>query len=399
MYRLKGELWLLEDKDEIEADKCFQKSIHLAKQRQTRWWELRATVSLARLWKKQGKLQEARDKLKEIYEWFTEGFDTEDLKEAKSLLVALDLQIEEQSKPPSIAVLPFVNMSSDTEQEYFCDGITEEILNALGQVSHFKVIARTSAFFFKDQNLDIREIGEKLGVHHVLEGSVRKAGKRIRITAQLIKVKDRSHCWSKRYDRELEDIFEIQDEIATSIANQLQTKLFDPGLTKQTENYPSPDFQSYNLYLKGKHFWYRWSTEYDFQQSILCYKKSLTIDPRNAKAWSGLAVAYGTIGLGYWNYQPMDAYPKALHAALKAIELDPTLAEAHTHLGFIQYWFEFNWGAAEDTFKKAKELDPNLAAVYDWYGVLLSALGRAEEALRVSPTSLPTGSLICAAAK
>ncbi len=278
----------------------------------------------------------------------------------------------------SIAVLPFINMSADPEQEYFCDGMAEELINSLTKIKNLMVVARTSAFSFKGKNLDIREIGKKLNVGKVLEGSVRIAGNRIRITAQLINVADGYHIWSDRYDRELEDVFTIQDEVTLAVVDNLKLKLVSQEkaavLKRGTDN-----VEAYNLYLKGSHY-IRMYGGRGFDEAIDCYQQALQKDPTYSMAYYGLFEVY--IVLSYWgNVPPKEAIPKAKAYAKKALEIDDTNGEAHGALGFIHTIHDWDWKAAEQKLKQALELSPNSAMMRMYYSWLLSNLEKHEEAI------------------
>src|SRR6266550_1632813 len=233
----------------------------------------------------------------------------------------------------SIAVLPFANMSADPANEYFSDGITEEILNALASLPTLKVASRTSAFAIKGKPLSIAEIGEQLNVKTVLEGSVRRMGQRVRITAQLINAADGYHVWSERYDREFEDVFAIQDEIARTIVERLKVKLTtaqgEALGRRQTEN-----IEAYELYLRGRHCSYRWNISGMTQKALEYFEAALAKDPDYALAYHGLADVYSILGL--YAFQPPAVVKKAMTAATRAVELAPELAETRTSLGFVQ---------------------------------------------------------------
>jgi adenylate cyclase len=231
---------------------------------------------------------------------------------------------------PSIAVLPFVNMSNDVENEYFCDGLAEELLNALAKIESLKVAARTSTFFFKGKNTNVSEIGNALNVKTVLEGSVRKAGNRLRITVQLVNTSDGYHLWSERYDRELKDIFDVQDEITAATIQNLKLKLLKS--TANGERIPE-NFEAYNECLKGRHYLNKRTAE-NILRSVKHFEKALQFDPQYAPAFSGLADSYNLLGAGdYAVLSPDESFPKAKQAAFQALEIDPTLADAHTALG------------------------------------------------------------------
>jgi len=282
-----------------------------------------------------------------------------------------------EAEQPSIAVLPFANMSENPDNEYFSDGITEEILNALSRIPALKVTARTSTFALKGKSLNITEIGQLLNVNTVLEGSVRRMGQRVRISAQLINARDGYHIWSERYDREIEDVFAIQDEIARTIVDRLKVKLTaaqDEALgTRHTEN-----IEAYELYLRGRHCWYRWNIKGMLEKAIGHYEHALVKDPDYALAYSGLADAYSVPGL--WGFQPPStALPKALAAATRAVDLAPASAESRTSLGFVQL-LNLNWDAAESSLLHAIDLNPRHALAHSFHAWLLSIVDRQREA-------------------
>ena len=280
----------------------------------------------------------------------------------------------------SIAVLPFVNMSSDRENEYFSDGISEEIINALSRLDGLQVTSRTSAFAFKGKNIDVREIGAQLNVHNVLEGSVRRSGQKIRVTAQLINAGDGYHLWSEVYNRDMEDIFELQDEISRKITQTLREKLSVREREEVLVAAPTQNIDAYNTYLKGKYYWNRWSPE-DVGTAIKVFSQAITMQPDFALPYSGLASCY--CFLGAINYLPPDeVYPKARENALKAIELDPSKADSHIALAMVHYFFDWDWDAAEACFKKAFELNPGSAEAHNYYSMFLTTLNRSKEALQ-----------------
>jgi TolB-like protein/Tfp pilus assembly protein PilF len=251
----------------------------------------------------------------------------------------------------SIAVLPFVNISADREQEYFCDGLTEEMITKLSQVRELKVTARTSAFAFKGENKDIREVGRKLGVDKVLEGSVRKEGSRLRISAQLINVSDGFHLWSDTYDREMDKVFMIQDDIARSVAGALKvTLLGERVFPSQTK-----DYQAYNEYLLGRYF-YSNPTKENAEKAIGHYEEAIRMDPDYARAWAGLAAAQAA--QASFGYVPTEeGFHKALASVTRALDLDDRLAHAYSILGFIQMTHDWDWTGAEASFEKAMDLE------------------------------------------
>jgi TolB-like protein/Tfp pilus assembly protein PilF len=278
----------------------------------------------------------------------------------------------------SIAVLPFADLSPERDQEYFCDGMTEEIIDALAKVNGFRVVARTSSFAFKGKQQDIREIGKKLNVATVLEGSVRKDGNRLRVTAQLNSVTDGYHLWSETYERELKDVFTVQDEISKAIVNTLQLKLASPGRHAKP---PSENVEAYDLYLQGRFHWSRWRIE-GAEQALKFFEQATQKDPNYAAAYAGIADSYAWMGF-FGTMSPNDAMPKARAAAERALAIDDSLAEAHTSLGYVKALYEFDWRAAEREFQRAIELNPGLADAHFGYGtVYFAPQGRSAENLR-----------------
>jgi len=278
---------------------------------------------------------------------------------------------------PSIAVLPFTNLSPEPENEYIADGITEEIINTLAQIKGLQVAARTSSFAFKGKTPDLADVAAKLHVAHVLTGSVRKAGPRLRITAQLVNAHDGFPVWSERYDRQADDIFEIQDEIATAIAQKLRVALTgspEEPLGKR----PTGNLNAYELYLKGRfHINQRGAAT---QQGLECFEQALSMDPGYALAHSGIASALAL--LGFYGYLPMyEAMPKARRSALNAIDLDPSLAEPHAPLMFVLWAYDWDWDRAEREFRLAIELNERLTAAYPWHALHLGCHGRFDEAI------------------
>jgi serine/threonine-protein kinase len=280
----------------------------------------------------------------------------------------------------SIAVLPFHDMSPKKDQEYFCDGMTEEIINVLTQVGDLKVIARTSSFMYKNKHEDMRTIGKKLGVVHLLEGSIRKADKRLRITAQLIKVTDGTHLWSEKFDREIDDVFAIQDEISMAIVEHLKTKLFISKKDPSLKRHPKKS-EIYNLYLLGRFYTNKRNTE-SLNKAIEYYEEAIQMDPGYALPYAGLSEAYALIALGYGALPSKEAYPKSKAAALKAIDLEEELAEAHTSLAFVKQYFELDWPGVEKGFKRAIELNPGYAPAHQWYGEYLFMNKKWDESYR-----------------
>ena len=290
---------------------------------------------------------------------------------------------QKRSKP-SIAVLPFVDMSSEKDQDWFCDGISEEIINALTHVESLHVVARTSSFQFPGKGYDIKEIGKKLNVRTVLEGSVRKAGNRLRITAQLINIEDGYHLWSERFDREMEDVFAIQDEISLAIVEVMKVKLLKKEkaaiVKRHTEN-----TEAYNIYLMG-HYFLNSRQEDGINKAIVYFHRALEIDPEYALPYVGIADSYNL--KGFWGFEsPKDSIPKAKTAVLKAMEIDDTLGEAYNSLAFISLFYDWNWKATESEYKRAIELNPNYASTHEWYSLYLSVMGKYDEAITEAKTA------------
>lgn len=277
----------------------------------------------------------------------------------------------------SIAVLPFVDMSADKDQEYFSDGMSEELLNLLSKIPSLKVISRTSSFSFKGKNLDVRKIGENLGVENILEGSIRKSGNTIRITAQLIEVRNGTHLWSETYDREMKDVFVIQDEISKMIVDILKIELTGKhanqlarGFTKNTE--------AYEDYLKGRYHW-NMRTDDGIKKAINYFEDAAKKDSNYAAAYAGLADTYLTL----FDYDLMsieESTSKAKEAAQHALKINPMLAEAHNSLAHINL-HEWKWEIAEKGFQKAIELDPAYVLAHHWYALCLTAIGKSNEAV------------------
>src|SRR5688572_1827453 len=245
----------------------------------------------------------------------------------------------------SIAVLPFVNLSTDAENEPFADGLTEEMLNVLAQVKGLRVPARTSSFAFKNVNHDIREIGQKLNVEAVLEGSVRKSGDRLRITAQLINVADGSHLWSQTYDRQLADVFAIQEEIAQAILAQLLPRFARATVGNELVHPGTKKLEAYEAYLQGRHQFWQQSGEEGLRRAAAFFEVAIEHDPNYAIAHAGLADAYMLLG-GSGNVLPRDIFPQSKAAALKALELDDKLAEGYVALASINWLYDWDWAAA-----------------------------------------------------
>ena len=285
-----------------------------------------------------------------------------------------------------LAVLPFENLTGDPEQEYFSDGLTEEMISQLGNLdpAHLGVIARTSVMHYKHTGEALDRIGKELGVQYALEGSVRRDSNKVRITAQLIQIKDQSHIWARQYDRDLSNLLALQAEIAQEIAGEIQLTLGDHRRidTARQSSLSPQGYEAYDLYLKGRFFWNK-RTGQGFQQAIEYFQQAIAKDPNCARAYTGLADSYALLG-GYSTTPQTESMPKARAAALKALELDPELAEAHTSLALITENFDFDWETAEKEYGRAIELNPNYATAHHWYAEFLSLQGRFTEALAES---------------
>ena len=295
------------------------------------------------------------------------------------VLIALFLFLKPKpasAESKSVAVLPFVNMSADKEDEYFSDGLSEELINALTNVEGLRVPARTSAFAFKDKQGDIRKIGEQLNVSTVLEGSVRKAGSKLRITAQLINVADGFHLWSEMYDRDVQDVFAIQADISQRIVNSLKLKLAADQTARLTKRYTT-NAEAYQSYLKGRYYWGKRNEE-GLKKALESFKQSLDQDPTFALSYLGMADDYLVMAASV--LAPSEARPLAKAAAVKALELDPNLGEVHATLG-LWYYFQFDWTTAQKEFDVALEMVPNYAPAHHWYAQFLASQRSFDDAL------------------
>jgi len=305
----------------------------------------------------------------------------------KTLLAPMD------ADTPSIAVLPFVNMSRDEENEYFADGLAEELLNVLSKIRGLRVASRTSAFSFKGTKVDIPTVAQKLNVATVLEGSVRKVGKRVRITAQLVQVATDSHLWSGTYDRDLEDIFAVQDDIAQSVVQELQATLLGEKADVSASAAVKAELQAaakgrgenakaYALYLQGRFVADRITRE-DVAKGIGYFREALELDPGYALAWAELSRAH--LNEAGYSWAPLDdGFGKARMAAERALELEPDLAEAYVALGLVQMNYDWDWQRADASFRRALALAPGNAEVLRGAAILAGTLGRNEEAVALA---------------
>lgn len=296
----------------------------------------------------------------------------------------------------SLAVLPFENLSPDPGNEYFSDGMTEELITTLGRVDGLSVASRTSAFAYKDRRLDIREIGQQLGVDAVVEGSVRRSGTSLRIVTQLVDARTGYRLWSDSYDREAGDAFAVQAEIARAIVAQLSGSLsHEQGSVQQGA---PRNVEAYDLYLRGRYAWHE-RTRTGLRRAVDFFSRSVALDSTYARAYAGLGDAYA-VSAFYDYLPPRDAYPRADSAAQRALRIDPGLAAAHATVGYVLTYYHLDWPRAEEAFRRAIALDPSYSVAHQWYGNLLTAAGRfadAEREIRLAQETDPL-SLIASAA-
>ena len=278
----------------------------------------------------------------------------------------------------SIAVLPFEDLSSQRDQEHFCDGMTDDIIAKLSKLEGLKVISRTSVMRYKNKDKDIKVIGKELGVATIVEGSVRRENNNIRVNAQLINVEDGFDLWAETYDRDLINVFDIQSDVAEKIARALKAKL-SPEEIEGIEKKPTENLEAYSLYLKGRWLWNK-RTEEDLNKAIEFFEQAIEEDPDYSLAYAGLADSYIVLP-DYSPFPAKKAYPKAEEAALKALEIDNTLAEAYTSLAMVKASAEWDWLGAESDYKRAIELNPGYATAHHWYAYHLTVLGRHDEAI------------------
>ena len=278
-----------------------------------------------------------------------------------------------------VAVLPFENMSADPENEYFSDGVHEEIIAQLSKIRGLKVISRSSVMRYKKSQQPAREIGNALGVSHLLAGSVRRAGHRVRISAQLTDSDTDETVWAETYDRQMDDIFAIQSEVAEQIAARMETRV-TTGERSRLNRKPTDDVEAYNLYLLGRHH-YNKVTPADFTKAVDYYRAAIARDPKFGRAYAALADAQFYAGAGYWGVRPHDTYPEAYAAAKRALELDPSLAEAYGSVGMFRGWYDYDWNGCEAALARAVELNPSGAMLHVLFAMQLAAEGRFDEAL------------------
>ena len=301
---------------------------------------------------------------------------------------------EVASGPKAVAVLPFENMSTDPENEYFSDGITDDIIAQLSKISALKVISRTSSMQYKKTTKKIATIAEELGVGAILEGSVRKAGPRVRIVVHLVDPRSEKHLWGETFDRQLTDVFEVQSEVAQQITGALAVTL-SPEEKQRVEKKATGDAEAYNLYLLGRFHANKWS-EANVQKGIQYFQEAIGKDPNYAVAYAGMSDAYELLSIGFGSKPPVEYLVQAKAMALKALEMDDTLAEAHTSLAYARWLGDLDWVGAEREFKRALELKTSYVMAHEWYAEYLAALGRHDEAFteikraqQLDPLSVP----------
>ena len=292
-------------------------------------------------------------------------------------------RIWRRASPPAskimLAVLPFENLSGDSAQEYFSEGLTEEMISRLGQMEpqRLGVIARTSAIQYRGTKKRIDQIGKELGVDYILEGTVRHSGDRVRISAQLIQVKDQTHLWAKNYERDLGDILALQQAVAVAIADEVEIKL-----TPEQKAHPSDarpvNARAHEAYLEGRYYLAR-ARGSEFEKALNYFQQAIQLDSSYALAYAGLAETYTAMNTSYLT--PLEAGPKAKAAAMKALELDETLALAHASLGSVHLYYDWDWPGAESEFLRSLALNPNLSEAHLWYADYLASIGRFDEAL------------------
>ena len=307
---------------------------------------------------------------------------------------AAQAMVQELTSAKSVAVLPFENMSTDPENEYFSDGITDDIIAQLSKISALKVISRTSSMQYKKTTKKIATIAQELGVSAVLEGSVRRAGQRARIVVHLVDPKTEQHLWGETFDRNLSDIFEVQSEVAQQISGALAVAL-SPEEKQRVEKKATGSAEAYNSYLLGRFHANKWSGE-DVQRGIQYYQDAIAKDPSYAVAYAGIADAYELLSIGFGSKPPVEYLADAKAMALKALEMDDTLAEAHTSLAYARWLGDLDWSGAERGFKRALELKTNYVMAHEWYAEYQAALGRHDDALasarraqQLDPLSVP----------
>jgi len=285
--------------------------------------------------------------------------------------------VSQASGKHSIAVLPFENLSPEKDQEYLCEGIPDTLINALTNIKDLRVAAQKSTFSFKGKEQDVREIGRKLNVDSVLDGSMQIAGNRLRITVRLTNVQDGFQLWSEQYNREMDDVFAIQDEISLTIIEKLRIKLVGEEKTLLVKRY-TENLEAYNLYLRGRYFWNKTTLE-GSKKGIECFQQAIKKDTDYILPYAGIADCYIVLGLFY--IPSKEAFPMAKAAASKALEMDKTHAAAHASLGLVKLLYDWDWPAAERELIRAIELDTSYANAHLWYSIYLTIMGKHDDAI------------------
>jgi TolB-like protein/Tfp pilus assembly protein PilF len=302
-----------------------------------------------------------------------ETIDPASLADLETPGAATPAEVSEGGGGATVSVMPLLNLSGDIEQEYLCDGMTEEILGAIGKVRGIHVLARSSGFAYKGTNADPREVGLAIGADHLVEGSFRRLGERVRIAARLVQTSDGSQLWGDSYDRTVSDIFELQDEVSVEVANQLRTALLEDEVKRLRQRH-TPDREAYDLYMRGRFLWYR-RREGDLQAAIALFEKAIGKDPEYAQPHAGIAEVLGVLGTNAY-MDPKIAFARVRTELDCVFTLDETIASAHATKGLLHGYHEFQWEAAEEAFQRAIELEPNWGHVKCWYAGFLGGARR-----------------------
>jgi TolB-like protein/Tfp pilus assembly protein PilF len=284
-----------------------------------------------------------------------------------------------QRRISSVAVLPFVNMTGDTETEYLSDGITESLINSLSQLPELRIMSRASVFRYKGASVDPQVVGRELGVEAVLTGRVMQRADTLTISVELVSVSDNTHIWGKQYQRKLTEIFALQDEMAKDLSQSLRLRLSGEEERRLVKRY-TDNVEAYQLYLKGRYYWNK-RTPDGFKKGLELFQQAIDTDPSYALAFAGLADSYAMLG-DYSVLAPREAFPRAEAAAATALKLDDNLAEGHTSLAFVKMAYEWDWASADREFRRALELNPNYATAHQWYASYLAMMGRFDDSIR-----------------
>lgn len=313
--------------------------------------------------------------------------------------------LPERATIDSLAILPFENVGADPESEYLSDGIAEHLMNNFSQLSQLRVAPRTSVFRYKGRSVDPRQVGKDLGVRAVLTGRVIRRGDVLNVQTELVDAIQESQLWGEQYNRRFVDIFVLQEEIAKEISDQLRLKLSDQEQDRLSRRY-TDNPEAYQLYLKGRYYWNK-RTQHDLEKAMAFFRQALAEDPSYALAYSGLADSYFYLGYAWGSLAPAEAFPKAREAAVTALQIDGSLAEAHTSLAFVRFVYDWDWSGAEDAFTRALELNPNYPTAHHGYGVFLvcirgrmgDAVLQVKRALELDPLSLPLNNIVALSLK